>query len=130
MTSSGASGREALQRAQCTPIAQLSPELSDLESKAIKAVVTLIWPYSSINGSLKILLAEPDFRLRRTRGQVRVQFSGAIAKAIVDSKIGSGDELLISLVGAEWIRDESVGQTPGRGIEWELKYKERLLLEV
>lgn len=94
--------------------------------------MTLIWPYSSSNSSLKVLLAEPDFRLRRARGQVRVLFTGSSARILFEAGIGSGDEVLLSLAGAEWVKDEFSAQTntPGRGIEWDLKYSERLVLQV
>jgi len=70
----------ALQTTAHIPIAQLTPLLAAPASRSIKAVVTLTWPYSSATGSVAFLLSEPDFRLRRTRGQVRVQFSGSSAK--------------------------------------------------
>ena len=90
----------------------------------------MTWPYSSARGTVAFLLAEPDFRLRRTRGQVRVQFSGSSAKAIADSGIASGDLLTLSLDGAEFVHDENPVSTPGRGVEFELKYTEKVLLEV
>jgi len=111
-----------------TPISQLSPNLATPTS--IKAVVTLIWPYSSATNSTAVLLAEPNFRLRREGGQVRIQFSGSCRKAVADHGIGSGDVVSLSLEGAEWIETESAIQTPGRSIKWELKYSERLLMEV
>jgi hypothetical protein len=112
-------------------IAKLEPTLSNLQSCYFKAVVTLIWPYSSSNKTLSVLLAEPDFLLRRSRGQVKVQFAGSSAKHVFDAGIGSGDELVVSLNGAEWIPESaSAAQTPGRGIEWELKFAERLVLQV
>jgi hypothetical protein len=121
---------DSLAAAALIPIAQLTPDLSAPSATSIKAIVTLIWPYSSSNSSLTVLLAEPDFRLRRTRGQVRVQFSGSSANAVHEAGIGSGDEVMLSLDGVEWNKDESAGQTPGRSIEWELKFTERLLLQV
>jgi hypothetical protein len=96
----------------------------------VKAIVTLTWPYSSATGSVAFLLAEPDFRLRRTKGQVRAQFSGSSAKAVSKSGIASGDEVILSLDGVEWVQDEAPFATPGRGIEFDLKFTERLLLEV
>jgi hypothetical protein len=111
-------------------IPELRPDLSALSTRRFKGVVTLIWPYSSSNSSLTVLLAEPDFRLRKTRGQVRVQFSGSSARTVFEAGIGSGDEVTLSLEGAEWIKDDSGPQTPGRGIEWNLKYSERLALQV
>lgn len=112
------------------PIAQLTPNLSAPSTVCIKAIVTLIWPYSSSNSSLRVLLAEPDFRLRRSRGQVLVQFSGSSARVISQAGIGSGDEVILCLDGVEWNKDETAGQTPGRSIEWELKFTERLVLKV
>lgn len=92
-------------------------------------MVTLIWPYSSATKAVAFLLAEPDFRLRRTRGQVRVQFSGSSASKINASGIESGDEVILSLDGVEFVHGEAVS-TPGRGVEFELRFTERLLLEV
>ncbi|CAD6451860.1 8dac0915-0fd9-4341-833b-f3f4db050a0a [Sclerotinia trifoliorum] len=111
------------------PIAQLSPLLPASGSRSLKAVVTLTWPYSSRTGSVAFLLAEPDFRLRRTRGQVRVQFSGSSANAVAKSGITSGDEVILCLDGAEYVELEPPNATPGRGVEFELKFKERLLLQ-
>ena len=112
------------------PIAQLTPILSAPSTRSIKAVVTLTWPYSSATKSVAFLLSEPDFRLRRTRGQVRVQFSGSSAKSIAKSGIASGDEVLLGLEGVEWVHDEGTVTTPGRGVEFELRFTERLLLQV
>jgi hypothetical protein len=121
---------ELLEAATPIPIAQLTPDLSDPSTKCFRAIVTLIWPYSSSNSTLKVLLAEPDFRLRRSKGQVRVQFSGSSARFVSETGIGSGDEVFLSLDGVGWIKDESAGQTPGRSIDWELKFSERLVLKV
>jgi hypothetical protein len=113
------------------PIAQLDPSLPNLSESCVKAVVTIIWPYSSSNKTLTVLLAEPDFRLRRSRGQVRVQFLGAIAKSVNGASIGSGDEVFLGLDGVEWVRDTSnPAQPPGRGIEWELRFSQKLSLQV
>jgi hypothetical protein len=91
--------------------------------------VTLIWPYSSSKHSISLLLAEPDFRLRRRRGQVRVHFHGSAAKAIARDGVGSGDVVSLGLDGAEWLRVEA-SSTPGRGVDWELVFTERLWMEV
>jgi hypothetical protein len=112
------------------PIAQLTPLLAAPSSRSVKAIVTLTWPYSSATGSVAFLLVEPDFRLRRTRGQVRVQFSGSSAKSVVQSEIASGDEVILCLDGVEWVHNEATVSTPGRGVEFELRFKERLLLQV
>ena len=120
-------GASALQTSAHIPIAQLTPLLAAPASRSIKAVVTLTWPYSSAKGSVAFLLSEPDFRLRRTRGQVRVQFSGSSAKEIARSGIASGDHVILSLDGVEY--DENTVVMPGRGVEFELKFAERLLLQ-
>lgn len=112
------------------PIAQLTPLLPASASRSVKAVVTLTWPYSSRTGSIAFLLAEPDFRLRRTRGQVRVQFSGPAAKVIDKSGIASGHEVILCLDGVEFIEAEAPNATPGRGVEFELKFTKRLLMQV
>ncbi|APA13534.1 hypothetical protein SS1G_07829 [Sclerotinia sclerotiorum 1980 UF-70] len=111
------------------PIAQLSPLLPASTSRSVQAVVTLTWPYSSRTGSVAFLLAEPDFRLRRIRGQVRVQFSGSSANAVAKSGITSGDEVILCLDGVEYLEPEPPNATPGRGVEFELKFTERLLLQ-
>ncbi len=112
------------------PIALLNPSLPTAARSLIKAVVTLIWPYSSSTRSLTVLLAEPDFRLRRSKGQVRVQFLGSSAHHVFKAGIGSGDQVILSLDGVNWAKDESTKQTPGRGIEWELRFTEKLIIQV
>ena len=112
------------------PIAQLNPELDALSTKSVKAIVTLTWPYSSATGSVAFLLAEPDFRLRRSKGQVRIQFSGSSAKRIAKSSIASGDEVIVCLDGVEWLRNTALPSTPGSGVDFELKFTERLRLQV
>jgi len=111
------------------PIAQLQPSV-DTNGSYVRGIVTLIWPYSSSNQSTSILLVEPDFRLRRYRGQVRISFKGASAKAVAKSGLTSGDELLVGLLGAEWLQEEIVIKTPGRGVDWELQFGGRLVLQV
>ena len=123
-------GEGALSATSHIPIAQLNKEVSALEAKSIKAVVTLTWPYSSATSSVAFLLAEPDFRLRKSRGQVRVQFSGSSAKSIQQAGIASGDEVILCLDGVEFVHDVVQASTLGRGVEFELKFTERLLLEV
>jgi hypothetical protein len=123
-------GRSTIESAAHIPIAQLTPLLTAPASRSIKAIVTLTWPYSSATGSVAFLLSEPDFRLRRTRGQVRVQFAGSSAKHVAKSGIASGDEVILCLDGVEWVEDDNRVSTPGRGVEFELKFTERLLLQV
>ncbi|KAL2349837.1 hypothetical protein BJ546DRAFT_1085586 [Cryomyces antarcticus] len=112
------------------PIAGIAPTLPAPDSKAIKAIVTLLWPYSSSTRRCAFLLAEPDFRLRRSRGQVRVQITGPSAQAVAKSGIGIGDEVTLGLRGAQWIKDEGALKTPGRSVDWELLFRGRLVLQV
>ena len=112
------------------PIAQLTPLLAAPTSRSVKAIVTLTWPFSSASGTVAFLLAEPDFRLRRTRGQVRVQFAGSSAQSVVKNGIASGDEVILSLDGVQFIQEEGLDGTPGLGVEVGLKFTERLLLLV
>ena len=111
-----------------TPISELNPSSSS--TNAIKAIVALLWPYSVSKRSLTLLLVEPDFRLRRDKGQVRVEFHGSSAQEVARSGIISGDELVLSLHGAEWSKDDAVGIAPGRGIDWKLDYGEVVSLQV
>ncbi|KAI4951904.1 hypothetical protein J4E91_003365 [Alternaria rosae] len=110
-------------------ISELSPELAAIESKQFRATVTLIWPYSSSTRQFALLLAEPELRLRRKNGQVRARFSGASAKAIATAGVGIGDEVVLSLRGAEFVKEGAVS-TPGKSIEWELSYTQTVVIRV
>lgn len=110
------------------PIANLSP--STEAAKSIKSVVALIWPYSASQKSLTLLLAEPDFRLRRKKGQVKVEFRGSSAKEVARSSLGIGDEVFLSLGGAEWVPVEADVRTPRKGVEWKLSFGEKVLIQV
>lgn len=112
------------------PIAQLAPQLSSVESKHIKAVVTLLWPYSSSTRQCALLLAEPDFRLRRRKGQVRVRFSGPSARALAATGIGIGDEVILGLTGAQFLEEVGDVRTPGKSVDWELAFAQRMTVKV
>lgn len=96
----------------------------------INAVVTLIWPYSSSNNKLALLCAESDFRLRRNKGQVRVQFEKDAARAVATTGVGIGDSISLSLAGARWTQDEHAAQTPGKSVDGELLFSTQLRLRV
>jgi hypothetical protein len=113
-----------------TPIAQLNPDLPDQASRVVRGDVTITWPYNSVTKKLAFLLAEPDVRLRRAKGQIRIELQGPSAKAAYDSGLGAGDELLFSLAGAEWSKDASPGRIPGARVEWQLQFNQRLVLQV
>jgi hypothetical protein len=110
-------------------ISALSPELSAIESKQFRATVTLIWPYSSSTRQFALLLAEPNLRLRRRNGQVRVRFSTASAKAIATTGVEIGDEIVLSLRGAHFIQEGAIS-TPGKSIDWELSYTQTVVVQV
>ena len=112
------------------PIAELHPDVRDVDDRDVEGVVTLIWPYASASHSSSLLLVEPDFRLRARRGQVRLYFSGPSAKEVLRAGVTSGDQLLVSLKGASFEKDGSTASTPGRGIEWRLQYGEYLNAKV
>ncbi|KAF1981373.1 hypothetical protein K402DRAFT_398563 [Aulographum hederae CBS 113979] len=110
------------------PIATLTPDSSPAD-KAIKAVVTLIWPYSSSTHCLALLLAEPDFRLRNRRGQVRVKIEEPAATTVAKSAIGINDVVTLVLDGARWVqKEDGIVDTPGRSVEWELVYSHKITL--
>jgi hypothetical protein len=112
------------------PIAELEKAGGDAATKSIRAVVTLIWPYSSSTRRAALLLAEPDFRLRKSKGQVRVQLAGLAAEEVAKSKISSGDEVVLSLIGARWVETTAGISTPGRSVDVELEYSRRIICEV
>jgi len=111
------------------PIADLSPQHRDPNAH-IRASVVLVWPYSSSTGKLSLLLADPDIRLCKSKGQVKVTFHGGCAREVAQSHVGIGDAVRLALAGAEWTETGNVVSTPGKKIDWDIEYKERLLLEV
>ncbi|KAK7711874.1 hypothetical protein SLS64_005145 [Diaporthe eres] len=113
-----------------TPIAQLAPELPDQATRKVHGEFTITWPFSSVSKSVAFLLAEPDFRLRRDKGQVRIQLNGPSAEAVGGLELGSGDEVTLDLDGAEWARDEEPARPPGSRSDWQLKFVGKLTLKV
>lgn len=118
-----------LEAATVTPIAELGPHLTDTATRSTRGVITIVWPYSIVTKSLSFVLAEPDFRLRRQKGQVRVTFGGPGAKAVADASLGSGDEILLSLDGVEWAEGSAPGP-PGSSVEWQATFPSGALLRV
>ncbi|KAK4189604.1 hypothetical protein QBC35DRAFT_430143 [Podospora australis] len=113
-----------------TPIAQLDPDLSDQPSRIVRGEVGITWPYNSVTKTLAFLVAEPDVRLRRAKGQVRIELHGPAAKAVSECGIGAGDQLLLSLEGVEWAKDTSPGRIPGSRVDWQLQFTQKLVLEL
>lgn len=118
-----------LQSKLLLPIAQLQPSVN-AQTSAISGAVSLIWPYSASRRCLSILLVEPDFRLRRRKGQVRITFLGTSAKAIARLGLISGDKITLALSGVEWVGNDTATEIPGRTIDWELQYHHSLCAQV
>ncbi|KAK3679858.1 hypothetical protein LTR78_000234 [Recurvomyces mirabilis] len=108
------------------PIQSLSLDNAPDEGTSIRGIVTLSWPYSSSTRQCALLIADLDFRLRAKKGQVRVRFTAASAEAIAKAHIGIGDEVVLQLQGAKWAQDIEVTRTPGRSVDGELLYRNRL----
>ncbi|KAF3395908.1 hypothetical protein F1880_007009 [Penicillium rolfsii] len=113
-----------------TPIAHLSPTLEQPENRCIYGTVSLVWPYSSSTKSLGLLLAEPDFRLRRSNGQVKAVFHGRIAESVAEEHVGIGDIICLSLKYSTLTPNDAGSQTPGRNIAWDVHFERGLTLEV
>ncbi|QDS69167.1 hypothetical protein FKW77_010544 [Venturia effusa] len=111
-------------------ISRLGRSLLYPETRCIKAMVALIWPYSSSTQSLALLLAEPDFRLRNKKGQVLVRFQGASAAAVARTRVGSGDVVSLSLEGVQWLDADPGITTPGRSVDTELLFKRKLVCQI
>lgn len=113
-------------------ISSLVPASPIPANNAFRALVTLLWPFSSATGQCALLLADRDFRKRYHRGQVRVRFAGPSARAIGASRIGIGDEVEVGLEGASWVSEAEgvLVKVPGNGLEGELVFTGRLSLVV
>ncbi|KAI7162652.1 hypothetical protein KC349_g1834 [Hortaea werneckii] len=112
-------------------IQTLAPDAELPSNGAIRAVVTLAWPFSSSTRQCALLLADPDFRLRTRKGQVRVRFTGPSAEAVAKSRIGIGDEITLHLGGATWAESkEGAIRTPGKSVDGELVFARQLGLKV
>lgn len=123
--------RAALLATKPIPIASLDPPTQEgFIETSVKAVVTLIWPYSSSTQSAAILVAEPDFRLRRIKGQIRVQLKGVVARAVGESGIAIGDIIYLGLEDSRWVADAVGVQTSGRSVDGELLFERNLALQV
>lgn len=112
------------------PIAQLCPELADQATRIVEGEITVVWPYSLVTKSIAFKLVETDFRLRRDKGQVRIDFHSAAGKAVSDAVLEGGDTVRLGLDGVAWERasPETVAR-PGT-LEWQLKFSNRLRLHV
>ncbi|KAK4953612.1 hypothetical protein LTR10_008215 [Elasticomyces elasticus] len=112
------------------PIQSLAPNTAPPAEASIRGIVTLLWPYSSSTKSCALLVADPDFRLRKQRGQVRVRFHGEVAAAVARARLAIGDEVVLRLQGANWEQDVSTATTPGRNVGGELSFGRHLDLRI
>ncbi|EEP79045.1 predicted protein [Uncinocarpus reesii 1704] len=113
-----------------TPIASLSPNIEHLERRYVRAVVILLWPYSSSTKQCGLLLSEPDFRLRGLKGQIKAIFHNGAAEAVARSKIAIGDIICLSLDRTAWKASDNGRSDPVHGTEWDIEFSDRVLLEV
>lgn len=111
-------------------IAQLDPESPTGRNGVVEGIVTLVWPYASLTHSLSLLLVDPDFRLRRDHGQVRLYFFGPSARAVANAGIKSADRLVVDLKGALFAKSVHENVLPRLGIQWELHYQDQLVLQI
>ncbi|EER27681.1 hypothetical protein D8B26_006223 [Coccidioides posadasii str. Silveira] len=113
-----------------TPIASLSPTIQDVKEQYVRAVVILLWPFSSSSKQCSLLLSEPDFRLRGLKGQVKAVFHNGAASAVAESKIAIGDIVRLSLDGVKWKSTDNGNSDLTRELGWDLEFDNRVLLEI
>ncbi|RPB03550.1 hypothetical protein L873DRAFT_1669908 [Choiromyces venosus 120613-1] len=109
------------------PLASLAPGAPDNEPEFLVAIISLLWPFSSSSSSLSVLASEEDFRLRKNRGQVRINFKGLAASAVDQTKLQIGDRVIISLEGAEF---QPLEDATERDVPWVMVYSSRLAMKV
>ncbi|KAG0633197.1 hypothetical protein HOY80DRAFT_1141601 [Tuber brumale] len=109
------------------PLASLAPGIHDNEPEFFVAIISLLWPFSPSSSSLSILASEKDFRLRKNRGQVRINFKGLAASAVDQTKLQIGDRVIISLEGAEF---QPLDDATERDVPWVVMYSTRLAMKV
>ncbi|KAK0821951.1 hypothetical protein LTR75_000085 [Friedmanniomyces endolithicus] len=112
------------------PIQSLTPDTVPPPNASIRGIVTLSWPYSSSTQQCALLLADPDFRLRKQKGQVRIRFTGDAAAAVARAHLGIGDEVELRLQGASWVDAVDVTGTPGRSVDGELSFGRHVELTI
>ena len=61
---------------------------------------------------------------------MRVRFTSASAEAVAKSRIGIGDEVVLSLNGASWEEDTEAKRTPGKSVDGELFFRRKLGLRI
>ncbi|KAL7275783.1 hypothetical protein RUND412_001262 [Rhizina undulata] len=109
------------------PLASLSPEASTSEPAYLLVVATLLWPFSPSSSSLSFLACEQDFRLRLSKGQLRVNLQGPAAHELASKKLQIGDEVMISLEGAVF---EELENPTARDVPWSIAFSKRLVMKI
>lgn len=151
------------------PIAHLSPPSSvemptaatpgSSQPAAIRGTVGVTWPYSAVTHTISFVLADAHRDSnhhhhhhyhngggrKHLRDEVRVAFVGrTLARAVVDTGVGPGDEVVLSLDGAEWVAEgHSSETTNGNGpnasasqdkgaarVPWQLRFVRGVTMEV
>lgn len=107
-------------------LANLTPEVAQAPNAFIEGVTTLIWPFSASASTFAIILAEPDFRKRMNRGQLKVNFKGPSARA-AGKKIKIGDVVSLSLEG---VRFEELKDASQRDVPWTIEVEKKMLMKV
>lgn len=57
-------------------------------------------------------------------------FHGLVAEKVAETRVGIGDELVLSLAGSRLDKNETATQTPGRYVAWDVHFDDRVHLEV
>lgn len=110
------------------PLASLTPDTATASSPAfVEGVVQLLWPFSPSSATLSLLVCEEDFRLRNSKGQLRVDFRGASARAVDSREVQIGNRVQLSLEGAqlEVLENATAGDVP-----WAVVFSTRLAMKV
>jgi hypothetical protein len=108
------------------PLAAVTPDASDSEPAFFAATISLLWPFSASSLHLSVLACEEDFRLRRSRGQLRINFNGLSASAVDAAGIQIGDSIMVSLEGAEF---EALKDGTERDVPWVVTFSSRLIMK-
>ncbi|KAI2643655.1 hypothetical protein GGS21DRAFT_497508 [Xylaria nigripes] len=132
ISTSASTPPHSLEAANVMRVAQLCPDIPDPYTKAVRGLITITWPYNAVRNTFAFILAEPDFRLRRNRGQVRIDFTGRAAKVAGECGLASHDEVLLSLEGATWESEvaDRRRSLPGADLEWRLLFSESFSFKI
>lgn len=107
-------------------LANLCPETATAPAR-LEGVVSLQWPFSQSASTIAFLVCEEDFRLRTSKGQLRVNFKGPVAKEVDARNIQIGNKIQLSLDGAHF---EELPNPSPRDVPWTIEYSSRLRMKV